>query len=253
MKPRIQLLAVLMTLAITTRGSAELVVTIGNANLANGQATVDVTLGNNGTVPLSLDQFGFEFQIVPVGNAPAELSFVNPQPQPFADPAYVFYGNSLATPTLGAVMTTGTLNDTYLGGDATADGSNVTIPAGSSSFLLTQLTVSLNGLYLKTPGMFQIVLTPSSLAASGSPSADTFFQYADSQGNEHYLDYTSNAGTITIPTIAGGPGSVPEPSSLAMVAAGTVFGLLARGGRSWLAAARWPRGAMRDPEPLGFE
>jgi PEP-CTERM motif len=230
MRWKARLLAASLILAAAPSAFAEAItVNIGSLTFAQGQTTgtLDVMISSTTGAPVNLTAFGFEFLITPVNSAPPELAFVDPQPQPFSSSSYVFFGNSadnIAGATLGGVSTTSTPGDTYSGSDGTNDGSNVVLSSATGSMLLTQLQVTLSPQFLQTAGTFDISLIPGSYGGSpATPSPDVFFIANDpnSPAGFDYENYQSNVGTVIIPAV------VPEPSSIVLLAAGVLSGLLA--------------------------
>jgi hypothetical protein len=218
-----RLLTVCLALAAAPSAFGELMVSIGNSTIQQGQsnATFSVTLASSDGSPIGVNSFGFEFLIIPINNAPAELMFAVSQPQPFLDPTYLFDNNSAdqGYVSLGNVSQTNTPNDTYSGSDGTADGTNVTVSSLTGSKLLTNIEVSLSPLYLQTAGTFEVVLLPSSYAgAPASASPNTFFTAADASNPNGYdqLPFTSNVGIITVSTV------IPEPPSILLLATGAI-------------------------------
>ena len=126
---------------------------------------------------------------------------VAPQPDPqLADPAYVFFGDSLDTNAglpFGQVSTTVVPRDTFIGGDSTDSGNEVVV---TTSRLLASLRVTSATSLPPLPGdTFTLRLIAGS---------NTFF--ADNIGT---IPFASRSGTITI-------GAIPEPGSLALLALG---------------------------------
>ena len=179
--------------------SASLVIEVADAAVApGGTATVDVTISSTlpGGEPLS--NFGFEFLISTAG--PTQLDFVDPQSDSQLTQAnYVLFGNSLAEaiPPVGTVGITIVPNDTFVGGDGTADFSDVTVPA--SGLLLARL--NLTTLTLLPP---QLGDTFSIALLTG---VNTFF--GDSEENP--IGFSSLAGTVTV---------VPEPLTFGLLISG---------------------------------
>jgi hypothetical protein len=230
MRCKARLLAACLILAAAPSAFAEsFTVSIDSLTFAQGQTTgtLNVMISNTSAVPLGLTEFGFAFQITPVNSAPPELGFVDPQPQPFSSSDYVFSGNSLDNTfnsPLGNVSKANTPADTYIGGDATYDGSDVAISSTTGSLLLPQLQVTLSPQFLQSAGTFNISLVAGSNGESPtSPNSDTFFASNDpnSPTGLDNQSFTTNVGTVTI------PGVVPEPSSIVLLAAGGLSTLLA--------------------------
>jgi hypothetical protein len=176
---------------------------------------VDVTISGASN---SLALAGYQFLITPNSPTTSQLAFLNPQSDSaLTNPDYVFAGNSSDQKlgvAMGNVTSTNYTDDTFTGGDQTADGSNVLVSA--SKLLLT--------LDLTTKTAVPPMIGDSFTLTLVNDSRFTFFH--DSSGTS--IPFTSTPGTITIIS-----GSVPEPSSLAIAISGVL--MLAFAGR-WFRA-----------------
>jgi hypothetical protein len=189
---------------------AGLVVDIGSTTITGPTGSVNVTISSNQPSGDSLQNFNFEFLITPAGATASQLAFLSPQnDSEFSNPAYVFATDSFkidynnANPgaplTMGNLYSTNYTNDTFIGGDFTNSGNNV--------------TVTESGALLVTLDFTRLTEVPPSVG-------DTFFvslvndpnftYFQDANGDS--ISYQSNSGTITI-----GGAAVPEPPSLALL------------------------------------
>ncbi len=190
---------------------AELVVTIGNANIAQGSTdgTVNIYLSSNANTPDMINTYGFSLLITGTNglafNPSQSFSYLNA-------PGYVFQGDSLnwisgqsfPPPTGGSTQTTNYTNDTFTGFDQTNDLNTVSLSTANSPLLLASLT--LDATATNVNDQYTISLVNPSGSGSVSGPGLTFFDTLDSNLNETgYVAYTSNSGTITIVTA-----SVPE-------------------------------------------
>ncbi|MGH7138795.1 MAG: PEP-CTERM sorting domain-containing protein [Pirellulales bacterium] len=208
-----------------------------------GQAAVIVSVGDlllpagsMGYVPVDISGVGnlqssnFEFRITTTGST--RLEFTD-SPDPSSDPTfaagsgYVFAGNS-GDQTLDIILGKasesmgGVPNDTFIGGDFTADGNNVVLPATPD--LLAYLPVtSLTSLPPVAGDTFTISLIPMSDANPMGLDGNTGF--ADKAGV--YNAFTSSNGTVTITAAS----AVPEPGTFGMMLTGAIA----------LLAATWQR------------
>ncbi len=196
---------------------ADYIITVGNVSVAAG-STAYVPVYIRSDSGQSLASTNFEFLITTAGAT--RLAFQD-SPSPAADPtfsdsSYVFFGNSLDETfdlSLGTASLTTVPNDTFIGGDATADFSDVGL--STSDLLLAMLPVTAVTVLPPVAGdTFTIRLVPTSAAGF---SGNTGF--GDSGGQ--FGTFSSFAGSVTI---------VPEPSSwlMALAAAATLFGCWSR-------------------------
>jgi hypothetical protein len=186
----------------------------GGSITAGGTGFVDVMVSSNAApgTPDFLDAFSAHFLITPLGGAVANgLQFVNPQSDSQLGMGnYVFAGNSLTPPPIGAVSTATNANDTYIGGDATLNAIPVGLNNTQSPFLLFRLDLS------------------AALANVG----DQFT--IQLQSGQFYSDLTDPLSELPITgSFAGSDGSftpftitaVPEPTSTGVLLVGTGIGI----------------------------
>jgi hypothetical protein len=193
---------VLATLCSPVR--SDIIVDVQDASIAaNGTGFVDVLISSNGTLTDLMASFSFEFQIsAPTLNGALRFSAVQSNSETTATgPDYVFLGDSQNFNAQQLIPS----EQTLVGGDGASG--NVNIAGGP--FLMARLELEhLTGTPLAAVGeTFTISLTP---------------------GNSDFLDEnvlsltqgTHSSGTITITSAA-----VPEPTSTAVLLAGSVAGL----------------------------
>jgi hypothetical protein len=143
MHRRVLFIVWVVVLGLARPAAADLIVTISGSTVpAGGAGFVDVFIESDDLLfgdPLS--SFGFEFRITTGGAT--RLEFVDPQADPqLTDPNYVFFGDSAASNTpfpVGTVSMTSVPNDTFIGGDFTDSGGDVTV---TISKLLARLQVT---------------------------------------------------------------------------------------------------------------
>ena len=161
----------------------------------------------------------FEFRITTTG--PTRLEFTS-SPLPASDPTfaaanYLFAGNSFDQNNglnLGNATTTNVLNDTFIGGDATNNGSNVPLTAGSDKLLAFLPVTSLTSLLPVAGDIFNISLVP--LTDANPTGLDGNTGFADNGGA--YSSFASAPGTVTITAAS----AVPEPGTFGMLLAGAI-------------------------------
>ena len=219
--PLALLLSVSSLLLHPERATAELIITVGNANISQGgTGFVDVFIRSTAPNTDRLDMFGAELRIAALGGGSEQLAFVSPPTDMhLADSGYLFAGDSVNQfigPPAGLVTTTLSLNDTYLGGDGTLSGVGVFVPTIDTLLLRLGLT-TLTGNAPTAGDQFAI-----SLVSSGS----TFFSDPDLDDLEIGESSTLSGG-ITINPADPSPTEVPEPSSLTLVGMLTAVGWLA--------------------------
>lgn len=211
------LAAVVLTAWLATAAPAAYILTIESKTFSTQDGTVDVfirsTTGND-----VLDSFGIAFQIAADGLAPnpRQLLFQSPQLDlQLQDPMYVFYGRSGTTGPLATVTGTTVPFDTYVGGDATADGLGVIV--GTTDRLLARLNLTPSEVGSLVPiggDTFVLSLLPGS----------SFFLDPDFQP----VDFSGAPGTITIQS----SNLIPEPTTATLAAAALAFAVLGRVRRS---------------------
>ena len=207
-----------LCVSATTVAKADVFVTVGNISVSPG-ATAYLPVYIQSDVGDFLASTNFEFRITTGG--PTRLEFSN-SPSPafdptFSDSEYIFVGNSLDETfdlSLGTASLSVVPNDTFIGGDATADLSDVTIP--SSNLLLAELPITTS---TALPPVAGDTFTISIIPISGSDFIGNT-GFADSSGQ--FASFSSVSGTVTI---------VPEPSPwlLAVLGAGTFISWRWRG------------------------
>ena len=186
---------------------------------AGGTGTVDVLATVTGTNLVGFGGFDLTLVITQTaqgGSVPTQLQFSNPQAdEQLGMMNYIFAGNStdqIGGMPAGNVGTTNYTSDTYLGGDSTNDSSNRMLSSGT--YLLARLDLTtLTGIPAPVGG--------DSFAISPDLARSDYYTF-DANGNivsplsRFGLDPTSGIATVNIAR------SVPEPSSLALLAAGLV-------------------------------
>ncbi len=198
----------------------DLTLTLGSTTVtAGGTGTIDINIVTNDSSMLSA--FNIELLITPTHGTTSFLEFTTAQPDPTSNSNYVFSGGvSFAGNNMVPVFfpPTGTNypNDTITGGDLydPAPGSVLLSPAVGDprSYLATVEFQAAPGATVGDAFQISVVTDPG----------QTYFD--DAAGNP--LSYSSDIGLVTV-----GP-SVPEPSSLTLMAVSGLGGLL------W----RWRRG-----------
>ena len=223
-----------LCLAAVAGARAEYIVSVGNLSLDPGQSGyVPVYISSTSSDPLAFEYFQFGI----TSSGPTQLQFAN-SPAPVADPTfgnpeYVFFGNSgdlNAAAPLGFAGTTTVPNDTFNGGDNTANGANVLVPM--TNVLLAELPVTANTSLPPVIGdTFSISLIPQ--AGASSTAGTTGF----SDNTQNFASsFLSTPGTVSI---------VPEPSSLVLAFSGlaAIAGLRFRKRQSATATKlSWQRG-----------
>jgi hypothetical protein len=202
------------------RATAGLIVNIGSTTITGTTGSVNVTISSNQTSGDLLQVFNFAFLIAPAAGTTSQLAFLSPQhDSEFSNPAYVFASDSFkidfnaANPgsplTMGNLFSTNYTNDTFIGGDFTNSGNDVTVLPGGALLVTLDFTRS-----TAAPPS----IGDTFLVSMGTDPSFNFFQ--DSAGNS--IPFQSDSGTIRIGA------AVPEPSSLALMLI-AVGGLVAAG------------------------
>ena len=187
------------SLLVPNMSHAGLLVSVGSTKITpGGTGSVDVTIESGAALGDLLSLFSFEFRITTGG--PTQLDFSNPQADSqIVDIDYIFTGDSLAAafPPVGVVSGTIAPNDTFIGGDATFSGSDVSVM--ETPRLLVRLDFTAATVLPPVPG--------DSFAVELIASQGTAFQ------DSEFLDvaYEATTGTVTI---------VPEPSGAVLVLCG---------------------------------
>jgi hypothetical protein len=216
--------ALLLLLLGTSRPTrADFIVTIGNQMIPQGgSGFVDVMIQSDDPAGDLLTGFGFEL-VITSGSA-RTLQFVDPQPDPqLTVPEYVFSGNSAdlaGGDPVGQVSSAGGgTNNRFVGGDDTADASDVLVT--TERLLARLLLTSALGTPPLAGDVFTIALQPSAFTSFDS--------------NAGPIDFSSVAGEVVI---TGPVNPIPEPATLFLALVATVLVLPAR----WRVARRPPAG-----------
>ena len=216
------LILVALVSLFTSQAATAASISVGSLALApDGSGEVEVTVTGSGDL---VNLVGYEFQITPSAGTSSQLRFVEEDEAFLSLPNYLFTGNSAAlddglASSVGAVSTTTLPDDTFVGGDSTADFGNLTI---NGSHLLVRLAVQ-HDTGPADPSTtlghaFSISLVPSSgdSSAFAGGTSNTGFVDASFSG----VDFDSTGGEVSI--------VIPEPSSLCLLAI-CGLGLLHRG------------------------
>lgn len=190
-------------------------------------AYIPVYIRWSGAGPATLANTSFEFRLTSTG--PTQLSFMN-SPAPVSDPTfsnanYVFFGDSFDvafSQVLGTAHTSGGgySNDTFIGGDSTNSGVDVTLTTADRLLAMLPVTTS-TGLPPAEGDLFTLSLVPAS-----APGFSGHTGFGDSSPN--FWPYSSFSGRVSV---------VPEPATLAVSLVGGLGLLVYMGGRKW----RWGR------------
>ena len=200
---------VFLLLAFATPSKADMIVRVGNLNLASGATgSVDVTISSPGGTD-QLDMFGAEFRITTAGSTSLQLLDPPSDLQLFSK-NYVFpLDDSTAAsvgPPSGAISSMSSPNDTYIGGDGTWSRQGATVST------LGKLLVTLN----VTAGTSNPPVVGDTFTISLVNSVNTFFWDPSGIG----IPFSGNAGKVSI---------VPEPGTGVMLfGLAAILGLIAR-------------------------
>jgi hypothetical protein len=215
-----------LIVGLTCSANAGTLLSIDVADLdviANGTAEVAVTITATGE---ALNLAGYEIRITPDAGASSQLRFLEEDEAFLLAANYLFAGNSAAlddglASSVGSVSTTNLPDDTFVGGDGTADFGDVVL---NGEALLVNLRVQHDAgpsdPATTVGDSFSIELVP----ASGD-SVD----FSTGGGNTGFLDanfgtlaFGSNSGTVKV--------VIPEPTSiyLCAIAGMSVLGCLRR-------------------------
>jgi hypothetical protein len=190
---------------------AGILITTGSITLdEGGSGFVPVMIqSTSGTLPL--DFVGYQFQITTTSGRLLEFQD-SPFPDPtFADSRYVFFGDSADQSImsgLGFASTSTTPNDTFIGGDFTADSATVNI-AETPTMLLVDLPVM--AVTAVAGDVFTISLVPSADASPVGLDGNTGFSAGGT-----FLPYASLPGAVTINQ------AVPEPGGITILGVGVL-------------------------------
>jgi len=205
-------LVLVSLLASCSTARAAIIVSFGgpvNVAAGGGTASIDVFVSSS-TGTDNLDLFGAEFLLAPVGLSPVGgLQFGTQLEGQLSDGTYVHAGNSAGSP-IGNVS--GTNNETYIGGDSTADFAGTFLPLDPLNHLLFRLdlatTTALAG------DQYQLTLVND---------GNTFF--LDENFSDLSIDGSSfsNFGTINITAATA---AVPEPGSMVLCLSGLAAGIV---------------------------
>ena len=212
--------AIILLGLTATRARADLNIALGNDyNLApGGIGTIDITVTSSNNTD-TLAAFSLELQITQVSGA-SVLQFTTSQPDPYGNSSYVFYNESFDAANSLPFWNLSSPPSPFLTilSDQDSDSSTqgyVSIPntpGGSHTYLATVQFQAPQG--ANQGDTFLISLVPPNYDVNNSNF--TYFAYDQ---NYDLLNYTSTGGTVMI-------SSVPEPSSLTVVALSGLSGLL---------------------------
>lgn len=208
-----------------TQASGAIMISVGNASLnAGGTGSVDVFI--SGDPGDTLGSFGYEFNITGAVPANGDLQFkpsyfngspLDPLTQTNSEQGlgnYVFAGDTHPDNFSANLGSGGTDPLTLVGGDALLAGNDVSI---NGTFLLARLELQHVGPFLGPSQQFTISLN----TASTSTELDRDFD-AGTLNSYTGAEISATSGTITVNSAA----AVPEPSSVALFAIGTIAAVL---------------------------
>ncbi len=223
-----------------TQASGDIIVSVGNASLnAGGTGFVDVMI--SGAPGDTLGRFGYEFNITGAVPANGDLQFkpsyssgspLSPLTQTNSEQGlgnYVFPGDTDPINFSASLGSGGTDPLTLVGGDALLAGNDVSI---NGTFLLARLELQHVGPFRGPSQQFMISL----ITASSFTEFDQDFD-AGTTNNYTGAQISATSGTITVNAAA-----VPEPSSVALLAIGTIAAVLRKKRRAGSLASREPSG-----------
>lgn len=199
------LLAVMLVFCSNANGGAIIVSFGGPGTVAagGGIGSIDVFVSST-TGADNLDAFSAEFLLTPVGGAPiGGLQFGTQLEAQLVDGTYVHAGNSAGSP-IG--MVSGANNETYIGGDSTANFLGTALPLHPLNRLLFRLDLTTT-----------TALAGDQYTISLVNDLNTFFLDETFAGLTIDPQSFTNSGTINISLAA-----VPEPSSVILLT--TIFG-----------------------------
>lgn len=214
-------LALLLSIAFSSVTMSQVFLTIDSTEISpNGTTAVDVSVTGTGQLT---NLIGYEFRITPSVSGTSQLTFEEEDESFLTATDYLFFGNSAAqtdgnASSVASVSTTVLPNDTLVGGDSTADFSDVTID-GTKSLITLRLQHDAGPANSATTigNTFSIDLVPTN-----GDSVD----FGNGLSNSGLLDsnftpvgLSSNSATITVAVV------IPEPNgmtALAMLALGFV-------------------------------
>lgn len=227
------LMATLSMLCLAaTQASGAIIISVGNATLnAGGTGSVDVFI--SGATDDTLGRFGYEFNISGATPANGDLQFkpsffigspLNPLTQTNSEQGlgnYVFAGDTDPINFSASLGSGGTDPLTLVGGDSLAIATDVLID-GTRPFpiLLARLELQHVGPFLGPSQQFTIALNTASL----STLFDRDWDPGTPNNYDNLLQISATPGTITVNSAA----AVPEPSSVALLAIGSIAAVLRR-------------------------
>ncbi len=225
-------------LLLAGQGQAGFLITTGSITLDQGGSGFVPVLIQSTSGPESLDFVGYQFQITTTSGRLLEFQD-SPFPDPtFSDPTYVFFGDSANQSVMsgsGFASSTGEPNDTFIGGDFTADGTRVII-VETSAMLLVDLPVT--AVTALAGDVFTISLVPSADVSPIGLDGNTGFSAVGT-----FAPYDSQTGTVTITQ------TVPEPGGLTLISLGGL-GVLGHAYRRRSRGVRMPLSLVgRHPYP----
>ncbi len=193
---------------------AGFIVSVSDLDLQpGGSGFVDVMIQSDSGSPMNLSAYNFEFRIDTLGAT--RLEFVDPQPDPqLTDSSYVFSGDSadaFFSAPVGAVSSPVVPHDTFIGGDATLSGADVSV---SDPKLLARLDVTT---VTSLPPVAGDQFTISLISSDNTVFLDSSFNNFTFES----LPFDSTPGTVTITQ------TVPEPSGLLLLSLGALCLLFA--------------------------
>jgi hypothetical protein len=184
---------------------ADLLIDVRDATLtAGGLGFVDVWIGlHPGDAVATLGRFDYQFSLTGAIAGSGDLQFrvtqLSTEQTESGPPPYVFLGDTDV-----ANWNSGRLGGdpvTLIGGDSLATGTSVSI-TNADTFLFARLELQHVGPMSLSSHTFTITL---------NPTGSVFDQDFDAGTNNNHATFSASSGTITI-------NSVPEPSSLALIA-----------------------------------
>ena len=197
-------------LALCSTANAAIIVSFGgpvNVAAGGGTASIDIFVSSS-TGADNLDLFSAEFLLAPVGLAPVGgLQFGTQLEGQLSDGTYVHAGNSAGSP-IGNVS--GANNETYIGGDSTADFAGTSLPLDPLNRLLFRLNLSTTTAL--AGDQYQLTLVNS---------VNTLFL------DENFVPLDIDAASFTnFGTMDIMDSAVPEPGSMFLCLSGLAAGIV---------------------------